>query len=274
MMNVGIVGSSFSSGKINIAKDAKTIDWENYSDADYELGGKYGDEFITTKPLTQIFKDSDQDSKYNFHSLAKSGFGSEKYLSDVIYLKKRYDIKILLLEFIENRSTRYRPNSYEFYGEIIQDSNLNSNKFMDLCKDEHSDSMLYERIHAKEWNRYLNNENTPKSTLFFTLHNIIQTIDLCKLLGVFPIIWCFSIWMGSVKIFNFEPTYYLTSLFKDHHLLRFGKHYEAFEFFYKKYNGKQRDFLCDGCHLNDKANYDLVQNHLLPEIEKIYNYIK
>ena len=26
MMNVGIVGSSFSSGKINIAKDAKTID--------------------------------------------------------------------------------------------------------------------------------------------------------------------------------------------------------------------------------------------------------
>ena len=30
MINVGIVGSSFSSGNINIAKGAKAIDWENY----------------------------------------------------------------------------------------------------------------------------------------------------------------------------------------------------------------------------------------------------
>lgn len=270
MMNVGIVGSSFSSGNINIAKGAKAIDWENYSDDDYEM---IGDKYVRTKPFTEILKDSAQWPYYDFHSLAKPGYGSEKYLSDVIHLKKKYDIKILLLEFIENRGSRYRPNRFEYYKEIVEDSNSDLNEFMNLYKDKHGDNMLLERLPGKEWNEYLNNMNTPKSTLFFTLHDIIQTINLCKMLNIFPIIWCYWIWMGTRTIFNYEVVDLYKSFFEKHHLIKFGKYYEAMEYFYKIYDGNQKEFLCDGCHLNDKGNYNLAQNHLLPEIEKLKNYI-
>ena len=253
--NVGIVGSSFSSGNINLAKNAKSIDWENYSDDDYIMSdGKYH----KTRPLVDVLKTY---SEYNFYSLAEPGFGSEKYLSDVIYLKNKYDIDILLIEFIENRSSRYHYSNSDHYSNIV-DNNLH--EFMDMYKESFGEQNIFKRIKGKEWNQFLNDVNTPKTILFFTLHDIIQTMNLCKIANIIPIIWCYCFWIGSSwnsKVDNFLKLY-------DDDVIKFDKSYTALEYFYKKYNGNEKDFLCDGCHLNDNGNIDLVQNFLLPRINE------
>ena len=70
MINIGIIGSSYSEGGMNI--DVQNIE------------GKPNSKF-----LTDIFKEYNTNNEINFYSRARGGLGSEQFLSDVIYLKQK-----------------------------------------------------------------------------------------------------------------------------------------------------------------------------------------
>lgn len=285
MINVGIVGSSFSEGAQNIIVDGQFLKDEDCN-------------YITTKNLVHIFKDYNENKELDFFSLADSGHGSEKYLSDIIYLKNKHDIKILLIELVENRAERMTPTKFEEYFKILNQTipvtNLErKDNISGIIEFGHSKGMSFplpfesynkgseqnfenfldKMKNSKDLYHYhdLNKLNVDKGKqgtkkiIFFTMHDIVQTLNLCKLLNIIPVIWHYIspplIDYGFVKLYQ-------------NSLIKFKKYLSAYEYFYKKNNGVSENFTCDGHHLNDISNEELVSNFLLPKIQEAYDKSK
>ena len=230
MINVGIVGSSYSEGGQNNRIEGKT----------------------NSKFLTDIFKEYNTNNEINFYSRARGGLGSEQFLSDVIYLKQKYNISILLIEIIENRSKNQLKNQHTVYKEIIKKSNYDRNLFLDLFKEKRLG--LYEN----HWPKF-----TPKNErLFFTIHDIVQTLNLCNLLNIKTITWLYRQLPENIEVFDSMKLVDVKWGLSSDWTGGIG----FFEYFFKKYNGKEELFTVDSDHLNDECNVELVKDFLLPKI--------
>lgn len=235
MINVGIVGSSYS-------------EMENI----YDKGRKETKSMITW--LQEINKNRD----LLFFSRAKGGLGSEQFLSDVIFLKQKYNISILLIELIENRAycNIEKPDD-EIYKRVLNKS-AKKDIFIDLYKE--NIRAFYKHTGTKS--HLLGTEN-----LLFTVHDIIQTLNLCKLLSIKPIIWSYRQPEATIKYFNDMDVIDI----------KWGGKWDRgmgitfYEYFFNKHKGEEELFTVDGDHLNDSANEELIKDFLLP---KIYEFTK
>jgi len=234
MINIGIVGSSYSYGR-NVIR------------------GDHPDIF-----LIDIFKEYNKNEEFDFYSLAKWGIGTETYLSNVIFLKQQYNIKILFIELIENRElASIKLTVPEGISSTLKRLS-NKNKFIQLYKS---------RDNGIRHIGY-NHSNTPNveatvfndEIVFLTIHDIIQTLNLCELLNIKPILWSLNVVGDIIRLAcNLKL-----------HINRFDNFYTVFERFFKKYNGNEELFTQDGYHLNYNANIELVKDFLLPKITEKY----
>jgi len=236
MINVGIIGSSFSEG-----------------DQNNPIEGNPNSKF-----LTDIFKEYNTNKEINFYSLAKGGAGTEEYLGDIIYLKQKCNIKILLIEIIENRSG---CNSLK-----TELKNLDLSSVVDKKEFIRFYQKNYRRIYKHLGTKTVidNTGWIKKEIAFITLHDIVQTLNLCDLLDIKPIVWCYRLLEDDNSFFS-----------KYFHKLKLPlEKFDNFETvskrFFKKYKGKKELYILDkGDHLNDNANIELVKDFLLPKIYEL-----
>ena len=238
MINIGIVGSSYSYGR-NVIR------------------GDHPDIF-----LIDIFKEYNKNEEFDFYSLAKWGIGTETYLSNVIFLKQQYNIKILFIELIENRElASIKLTVPEGISSTLKRLS-NKNKFIQLYKSRGNEIKHIGYIGRgrqtqprREGQTVFNDE-----IVFLTIHDIIQTLNLCELLNIKPILWSFNVAGSIIRLAcNLKL-----------HINRFDNFYTVFERFFKKYNGNEELFTQDGYHLNYNANIELVKDFLLPKITEKY----
>jgi len=242
MENVGIVGSSYSE-MISII-DINSRDRK------------------TTKSMITWLQEINKNRDLLFFSRAKGGLGSEQFLSDVIFLKQKYNISILLIELIENRAyCNIEKSGNSIYKRILNKS-TKKDIFIDLYKE--NIKAFYKHTGAKP--HLLGAEN-----LLFTAHDIIQTLNLCKLLDIKPIVWSFRLPETTIKYFNDMDVIDI----------KWGEKWDRgmgitfYEYFFNKHKGEEELFTVSDhisrTHLNDSANEELIKDFLLP---KIYEFTK
>ncbi len=238
MENVGIVGSSYS-------EMLSVIDI-------YDKNQK------RLKSMITWLQEINKNNNLLFFSRAKGGLGSEQFLSDVIFLKQKYNISILLIELIENRAYC----NLEKPGNAIYKSVLNKSAKKDIFIDLYKENIQAFYKHTGAQSHLLGAEN-----LLFTVHDIIQTLNLCKLLSIKPIIWSYRQPEATIKYFNDMDVIDI----------KWGGKWDRgmgitfYEYFFNKHKGEEELFTVDGDHLTDSANEELIKDFLLP---KIYEFTK
>ena len=239
MKNVGIVGSSYS--EMMTVLDI------------YDKDRKKTKSMITW--LQEINKNKD----LLFFSRAKGGLGSEQFLSDVIFLKQKYNISILLIELIENRAYCNIEKPDDAIYKSVLNKSAKKDIFIDLYKE--NIQAFYKHTGAKLYS--LGAEN-----LLLTAHDIIQTLNLCKLLNITPIVWSFRQPETTIKYFNDMDVIDIKWGGK----WDIGMGITFYEYFFNKHKGKEELFtVSDRTHLDDSANKELIKDFLLP---KIYEFTK
>lgn len=239
MINVGIVGSSFSFG-----------------DASHPVNN-----IPHTRLIVDILKEKNS-KNINFYSQAVGGRGSEIYLSSITFLKYMYDINILLVEIVEDReecNIQIPPKDKKIFKTLESYSNiedfLNLYKKYPLSLRNHIGTKI---LHEDE--DYLKEQR--KEIVMLSVSNIFETKILCKLLNIKPIFWSYFVNPNVLNIlkkckFNFE---------------KFDNFDIVYERYFKKHNGKHEYFIYDdGLHLNDKENEELCEDFFLPLIYKYAN---
>lgn len=234
---IGIVGSSYSMGS------------QLYNNPYYEEETLNK---LRTKALLPIFQKisyEEYDNGEEFFSMAKSGQGTEQYLSHIIFLKKKYSINILLLEIVENREDRLLKHEDNFYKK---------------CMKLKSADVLFDTIYEYDIN-YEGSYTSDTGLLplkrynFFSWKDIITSIELCKLLNIKLILWCYN------SIFDLGE--YHKKFLTNCNIIYFGKQFYAKEYFIRKHRAHDKIF-CDRDHLSDEQNEELVRDFLLPAIHK------
>jgi len=152
MARIGMIGTSHTQGcQPVLSKKVKHKDF-------YQLETKK-----FTKYLDEHLKKSMPE--HDFFNLGKSGRGTERYLESIVYLKKKFDIDFLLLEYAENRK-----NNAFYCSEIILEERL-----LALIKDKSTIDLLVEDIIA-------NNEKyvTSINSLYNEVSGILESIPVKK----------------------------------------------------------------------------------------------
>jgi len=266
-INVGIIGSSFSTGR-----------YSNHQD----------------HPFEKFFTDQ-SNSNYNFYNLACGGKATEKYLQSIVYLKKTHNIDILLFEITRNRSCMNYPIS-EWYSE------KNKNKSFDDIKNA-----LYEPQGYYHFEKHLQHEDDPdwdkrpldrdlswedfakiygfvsdlktaqhwqkimieiNANVYMrqmtTVIDVDATLNLCDLLGIKHVCWYHNqfaridlrCWQDVKKRLN---------------LVKFNNFITARQYFEDKY--PKQNILCDGVHFTTSIDQELVKDWLLPAVESVAKQI-
>lgn len=235
MENVGIVGSSYSEMLNDINEDQER-----------------------TKSMITWLREINKNTDLRFFSTANGGLGSEQFLSDVIFLKQKHNISILLIELIENRAYCNLEKSGDKIYKSVLDKSTKKDIFIDLYK---------ENIKAFYKHTGANIHSLGTENLLFTAHDIIQTLNLCKLLSIKPIIWSYRQPEATIKYFNDMDVIDI----------KWGGKWDRgmgitfYEYFFNKHKGEEELFTIDGDHLTDSANKELIKDFLLP---KIYEFTK
>lgn len=243
-MKLGIVGSSFSYGKVV----------------------ERGTQRCLSSPLEVWFKDID------VINCAASSKGTELYLDKVIFLKKNYQIDTLLLESVNNRSMwniKCTPESYKIiYHEddiekIISELYLTSDgiwKYQKFLTQPMEHQKFGSDDQYNNWLNFQTNMATYESVNeFWGMVDIAQTINLCNMLDIKVLLWANRWSMESLPSFN--------SVIKNHSYVKFGKYVNAYEYYKNKYG--EKNILCDGIHFNDKTNEEMVNDFILPALTKL-----
>lgn len=235
MYKVGIVGSSYSVGNHHNQETG-----ENNLALPFETWLK--------KYVTET----------EFYNSASSGKGSELYLNKIVYLKDRFDIDILLMELINNRSELNKKSmSYD-----IENLNLEEEE----KQVYHSSASIWKYIRGidqdipfetfsvdKDWKIWKQVQEqmaySNNAFEFWGMLDCYQAIKLCNMLKIKVVTW--------QKSFDFrkyiEPT------------VKFEDHVNAHLYYESKY-GKE-NILCDETHFNDKTNDEMVRDFIAPALK-------
>lgn len=189
MARIGIIGSSFSEGHQPYLKH-KIVDRKHTLRFEVHLKNHM--------------------PEHDFFNLALSGQGSERFLENTILLKDKYNIDILLIENIEDRSHNrlwVDPNNHR---EMLADIEQNPERrkfYTELLSSQDCRSMC-----TSIFNNYLNHKNTlleqvpvkkvknwvdVQSYIFYKdvmlkllgIKNVENTVKLCNFLNITPVHW-------------------------------------------------------------------------------------
>jgi len=266
-INVGIIGSSFSTGR-----------------REYHYR------------LEDLFRSANPDFEY--HNLSCGGKGSEKYLQSLIKLKQKFDIDVLLMELVYNRSAMNVPLSNSFKNPTQLDLSSLMHRYyksqgyqeweVHLQHDDGVFPLWKERpfIRDMTWgqqSKLLNIVSGIKEVQAwqkvqleiasnYIMRETLAVIDYesvvsaCKMLGIKLVSWSHNQYTRfSVKCFD--------DLLTDLNRVCFGNSYNnARQFFEKKHRKKQ--ILCDGVHFSKEIDSELVNDWLLPAIQSAIEHNK
>ena len=257
-INIGIVGSSFSTGR-------------------NQLNYRFEDIFHS---LT---------SDFVFHNLACGGKGSEKYLQSVVRLKEKHDIDCLLMELCYNRASINVPLSQNFN---LDDSLYDLNWVIDsyyarhgferwASHLQHDDGvfplwperpfirdMTWEEQSKKlnivsgikdvqKWQKVqLEIASNYKMRQTLAVIDYQSVVSLCRQLGIQLVSWSHNPDTNfSVKCFH--------DLLPDLNRVKFGDYDSARDHYQHTHGGQ---LLCDGCHFTKSIDELLVKEFLMPAV--------
>lgn len=241
MARIGIVGSSFSEGH------------QPYSDQE----GKYTLRF--QEHLKKYFP------QHEFINTAISGRGSDRYLENIINLKSVYNIDILLLENVEDRSQNYLHCNFDIQKEILDDiaTNKESRRFyaekfsLENYKNlwvtpfrELNRKTLLNKVPsrmAKHWvdvHSYMYFHDEMRQV--YGVKHVENSVQLCKFLNIIPIHWSQRQAPYFLNDFGISARGYIESNW-----------------------GPFENYSCDGTHSNDYAVDRLCQEYYKPLIENV-----
>ncbi len=237
MCKIGIVGSSYSVGN-------------HYN---HETG-----ENNLALPFETWLKKYVPDTE--FYNSASSGKGSELYLNKIVYLKDRFDIDVLLMELVNNRSalnTKSMP--YDIENINLNDSETSiyhsSISIWDYMRGINEPTPFETFSVEKDWKIWKKvQEQMAYSNNAFEFWGILdcyQSIKLCNMLNIKVVTW--------QKSFDFRK--YITPTVK------FDDYANAHSFYKNKYGDDK--ILCDETHFNDKTNSEMVRDYIAPELRKV-----
>lgn len=266
-INIGIVGSSFSTGHHHGIKRSQSFEEILQKNCKFEC------------------------SVYN---LSCGGKGTEKYLQSIVQLKKNYNISILLFEVVLNRSSLnlqlspfYKNNNdislkeikkilletqgYEHFEAHLQ---YNDGVFSlwqerpfnrDLTWKEHQEtySLSCDLKEIQSWQK-VQIEICANDTMrqIQTVIDLCLMVDLCNLLNIKHIGWCHN-------HYNIPEIQSFHDLKKQLNLIRFDQYSNARQHFESKYPSS--NILSDGVHFNHEIDKELIKDWLLPVIESYIN---
>ena len=231
MKRVGILGSSFSVG--------------------CHHNPKTGENNLALPFETWLYKYTDN---VEFHNAACSGKGSELYLNKIVYLKKKYNIDMVLLELINNRSMLNVKSQQYDLNNISDEIYESSSSIWDYVRGITQPIDYKSWCTKKEFDTWKNvQERIAYDNLAFEFWGILdcsQTIELCEMLDIKVITW--------QKSFDF----------REHipHDVDFGTK-NAHEYYSSKYDSKS--ILCDPVHFNDKINEEMIRDFIAPKIVEV-----
>lgn len=247
MARIGIVGSSFSEG------NQPYTPWRS-------KGAK------NTLRFQEHLKN--HLPEHDFFNFAYSGQGSERFLENTLVLKDKYDIDILLIENIEDRSQNRVHYNLKEQWKILTDiqENPESRKFY----AEKFSSGNYKHIWNSIYNNYFDPENTllhdvPKRKVrnWIDVQSYIFYKDIMlKILGVKHI-------ENTIKLCNFlniKPVHWSQrheACFLNDNGLGVRKYIE------NSWKGSWSKYTCDGTHCNDKAVDRLCKEYYKPILENV-----
>lgn len=147
---------------------------------------------------------------HDFFNLSHSGQGSERFLENTVLLKDKYNIDILLVENIEDRSQNKLHCNLDEQWNILRD--IEKNPQLRKSYAEELTAGNYKNIWTSVFNNYLDPKNTllkdvplkkvknwidVQSYIYYKdimlkllgMKHVENTITLCDLLGIKPVHW-------------------------------------------------------------------------------------
>lgn len=256
-MRLGIVGSSYSTGR------------HHNPNSPYHWTAPEGDSHYLAQPFEKWFEGNGIDI---FNS-AMPGKGTEHYVNNVIYLKKTHDIDTLLLEVVNNRSelnVKVRTNKYNKIYEATEINDVVQSVYHSGAgmyqHEAHLNTSFLEPLQfgtekdQKCWKQYqLSIAASIPMNEFWSLVDIKQTIDLCKMLGIRVVAWNNRWNMQHLPVWD--------SVIKDIEYISFPNKQDAYNYYKNKYSDAK--ILCDVCHFNDATNKEMVDDFILPALLNI-----
>lgn len=266
-INVGIVGSSFSTGT-------------HHGNEDH--------------PFEKMFADN-CDENFQFYNLACGGKGVEKYLQSIVHLKKTYNISILIFEVVLNRASfnfqvsewytkqhqndrldsikqsLYDRQGYGFFEKHLQhqgDPNWNTRPLdRNFSWPEHKQRFGFDcdLKTAQNWQRFMIEINANWIMRdMTTVIDLDATINLCDILGIKYVSWLHNQFnLPSLECWNdIQPKL---------NMVKFNQFNSAREYFENKY--PKRKLLADNVHFTDTIDRELVKEWLLPAVESVAKQI-
>jgi len=279
MINIGILGSSYSRGRHGESLYAN-----------YDRTLNKGD-----VPFEDWFEEFKTNPDYNFINVALPGHGTEHYLNKIVSLKRNKDIKAVVLECVGNRSmynffdesidknfqfekghSVYKTGKTKF-GRIVNEEMLNTeniDELIDMTFNNNKGLCSYYRgIHdtqpgyklsEKDYKQYkwsaLRMAEIDRSQDFFGFIDLYQSISLCNMLGIKCIVWAHS--------WPFEEEKGFTEMLQGATYVKFPDASTAKEYYIKKYNYDSNMVLCDSAHFNSDIDKIMVRDFIMPCIDK------
>ena len=185
MSNIGIIGTSFSTGGDSYTKE--------YSKMVHRK----------TKNFVDIFNENDVSNQY--YSSSNPGHSTEDYVDSIIFLKRKYNIDKILIEVYRNENLRHIPFQTERIIEVLKITDIEIIEKIYSRKSVfnsfiHSESPLEAQKHLyqyalsekqeKAWidvHTRIHSDDSLK--IFTTLMDLYKTITLCNMLNIVPYLW-------------------------------------------------------------------------------------
>ena len=260
-MNVGIIGSSHSTGAHQLSDGSVT-------------------------PTFLSWCERYKSDSTHFYSCANGGKGSEMFLNSIVHLKEAHDVDVMLIEIIHNRSNINADLGLDPVGKRVNDSQLYREaltKFPSI-RDISADTFPYLKLfrykgfiseELEEFsiigNTYRKAETNWKTMQmaigshwdmvdFWTALDVYQSLKLCRMLGIKTVLW-----QNSVPLDRYPV--HLTELKQHCDIFVTMDEYECSRHYFRSIYGK--DINCDIAHLKPEYESELIEKFLMPAIESL-----
>jgi hypothetical protein len=254
MARIGIIGSSFSQGGQPYYKNIKK---------------KYRPTVMGQNNCTLFFDEHLKKHlpQHDFFNVALSGRGSERFLDNIINLKKLYNIDAVLIENIEDRRHNIIFNNLPVQEEILKN----------IEKNSHFRSYYSEKFSLEH---YLDSSIANKNSKDVIIGTILESIPIKKVknwLDVQFVIYLTDNMNKILGVKNVENTESLCKILeiKTIHWSHRQENYFRNDFgvsaksYIEKNWGSFEQYSSDGTHCNDHAVDKLCQEYFKLLIENV-----
>lgn len=260
-MNVGIIGSSHSTGAHQLSDGSLT-------------------------PTFLSWCERYKSDSTHFYSCANGGKGSEMFLNSIVHLKEAHDVDVMLIEIIHNRSNINADLGLDPVGKRVNDSQLYREALTEFpsIRDISADTFPYLKLfrykgfiseELEEFsiigNTYKKAETNWKTMQmaigshwnmvdFWTALDLYQSLKLCRMLGIKTVLWQNSFIFARNKK-QHQELKTLADQFIEPDGFQCSRHY------FKNLHGP--DINCDSAHIKPEYEGELIEKFLMPAIDKL-----